>query len=89
MVPTTLWWAETNHPGNNRSEKQIKTQNKAICFFFIFKQQMFTSTIMGSNRCHDHFDLFALAQRAPDDLHSHENDEKSMNEKKISSSFSM
>jgi hypothetical protein len=57
-------------------QNKNKTQNKAIRFFFIFKQQMFTSTIMGSNRCHDHFDLFALAQRAPDDLHSHENDEK-------------
>jgi hypothetical protein len=77
MVPTTLWWAETNHPGNNRSEKQIKTQNKAICFFFIFKQQMFTSTLnMGSKHSHNHFDLFALAQRARDDLHSHENEEK-------------
>jgi hypothetical protein len=32
MVPTTLWWAETNHPGNNRSAKQIKTQ--FISFFF-------------------------------------------------------
>ena len=34
MVRTTLWWAETNHPGNKLSAKQIKTQNKAICFFF-------------------------------------------------------
>ena len=41
---------------------------------------MFTSTIMGSNRCHDHFDLFALAQRAPDVLHSRENDEKKKQE---------
>jgi hypothetical protein len=40
LVRTTLWWSETNYPRNNLSAKQIKTQNKAICFFiFLYKFQ--------------------------------------------------
>ncbi len=86
----TLAGSHVRFPQHFGEQKQIILGNDLSAKQKRHKIKQFVSFSFSNNKCsprhliwvptskhsHNHFDLFALAQRARDDLHSHENEEK-------------